>query len=189
MPMGIVNDEDFEKEVNRSPTPIVLPRTSIEQMERPGRTKGDNNVPNSLRKIIGETHEIDGRQSALELAAQFGISPSSVSAYGNGSTSTASYDKPSESITNHITKVKEKISRKARSKLFKSLHYITDEKLENAKPEVLANVARSMSAIVKEMEPDTPKDSNTDGKSGPTFLVYSPQIRDERHYEMIVAKE
>src|SRR5215510_5460530 len=97
MPMGIVSDDDFDREINHlNRKPVVTPPPVIPEvvdMPRPGRSNGDVNVPDSLRKIIGETSELEGRDAALELASKFGISPSSVSAYANGSTSTASMDK------------------------------------------------------------------------------------------------
>jgi hypothetical protein len=185
MSMGIVSDTDFEKELEKSnpkgqkPTiPEVIP------MPRPGRTEGDNNVPDSLRKIIGETSAIEGRSEALELAQHFGLSSASVSAYANGSTSTASMSKRPN--LNHINEAKERIGKKARGKLLKALHAITDDKLEIAKAVELAQIAKSMSGVVKDMEigPESEK-----GKDKPQFIVYSPQIRDERHYEVTVVRE
>lgn len=188
MPLGIVSDKDFERELadstDRGRIKADIP--SIEPMKRPGRSIGDTNVPDSLRKIIGETSQIEGREAALNLAADFGISPSSVSAYSNGSTSTDSYDK--QPNLNHINAAKERISRKARAKLFKSLNHLTDDKLASAKAVDIASVARAMSAIVKEMEPETPKNPDGD-KQGPTFVFYSPQIKTEKHYDVINAKE
>jgi ABC-type bacteriocin/lantibiotic exporter with double-glycine peptidase domain len=187
MAMGIVSDDEFEKELNRIPSTDKpsIPDVEVIPMPTKGRNIGDNNVPNSLRKIIGETSEIEGRQSALELASHFGLSPASVSAYSNGSTSTDSMKK--QPNLPHINNAKVRIAKIATKKLFKSLNAITEDKLQDAKPEVLAQVARNMSAIVKEMEPEQPKDSSE--KTAPQFVVFSPQIRDERHYEITVARE
>lgn len=186
MPMGIVSDADFEKELTRTvpetkPLPII---PEVLPMEHPGRKEGDNNVPDSLRRIIGETSETEGRSAALELAATFGVSPSSVSAYSNGSMSTASMDRTPNKP--HINSAKLRIAKMAKKKLFASLHQITDDKLKDAKVEVLASVARNMSAIVKEMEPEKESD---DGKPQPQFIVYAPEIRNEQHYEVILARE
>lgn len=181
MPLGIVSDKDFEKELgNSSKVPEIIP------LPTPGRNQGDNNVPDSLRKIIGETAEIDGRQDALELANTFGISPSSVSAYGNGSRSTDSMDK--QPNLEYINGAKARISKKAQHKLFKALNHLTDDKLQEAKAVDLASIAKSMSGIVKEMEPEKPKDPN-EGKNGPAFIVYSPQFRQENHYEVIQSRD
>ncbi len=186
MPLGIVSDDDFKSELDNSSInqkPPALP--TIIDINR-GRGN-QSEVPESLRKIIGETSAIDGRQEALALAKSFGISPSSVSAYGQGATSTSTIKTPDIELKNHIGKAKERISKKARAKLFLSLKHITETKLEDAKPEVLASIARNMSAIVKEMEPDNGNDG--DEKQTPQFVVFAPQFRDERTFETITVKE
>lgn len=186
MPMGIVSDDEFNKELGNSRTDKSIDQAIVKELNRPGRHSGDNNVPDSLRKIIGETSEIDGRQEGIALGKGFGISPSSVSAYSNGSNSTASYNKQPNLA--HINQAKERISRKARIKLVNALDQITPEKLSEAKLETVANVARSMSAIVKDMEPDIPMNER-EGKTGPTFVFYSPQVKKEEQFEHIFVKD
>lgn len=176
MPMGIVSSEDFE---------IEKKQVEIKRLPDKGRGNGNNGVPDSLRKIIGETSSIDGRQEGLSLANQFGISPSSVSAYSNGSTSTASYDSPTE-IKNHIDDAKERISKSARIRLRKALHHITDEKLEGAKLTELSSVAKDMAGIIKVMEPEREANQN---QNGPIFVFYAPQIREEKGFDYIEVKE
>lgn len=186
MPMGIVNDSDFESELNNSHTDrTVINEAIIKDMNRPGRVEGDNNVPDSLRKIIGETAITDGRKEALALANEFGISESSVSAYSNGSTSTTTMDK--QPNLDHLNEVRARITSKAIKRMAKAIDCITDEKLAEAKPDVLANVARSMGAIVKEMEPEKPKDG--EDKNKPVFIFYSPQFRKEEHFEHIFVQD
>lgn len=183
--MGIVSDADFDKEVSNlnKRTEVVIPE--VLPMQRPGRSQGDTNVPDSLRKIIGETSEIDGRKEALELARHFGVSPSSVSAYANGSTSTATMEKTPNKP--HINKAKERIASRAKRVAMRSLNYLTDEKLKDVKAVELAQIAKSMSGIVKDMEPE--EGGGDDGSNKPQFIFYSPQIRDERHYEVTIARE
>jgi hypothetical protein len=43
-----------------------------------------------------------------------------------------------------------------------------------------------MAAIVREMEPELPAD---DSKKGVTFVVFAPQIKQEKHYDVIEAPE
>lgn len=191
MGMGIVSDEEFDtalvnskvvpREESNSPSGIINP------LPTKGRGEGNVEVPNGLRKIIGETSEIEGRSAGVELAKQFGISPSSVSAYAQGATGTADYHNPKQEIVDHINKSKERISKKARAKLFLALKNITEEKLADAKPDILANVARNMSAIVKDMEPDIPKNPNE--RVGPTFVLYAPHFRKEEYFDTVVLKE
>lgn len=186
--MGIVSDDDFDSELQNSsiklPSPNQ-PRPEINTVER-GRGNGNVAVPDSLRKIIGETNELDGRKEAVELGKTFGISPSSVSAYAKGATSTSSYDKPKEEIVSHIDRAKERISSKARSKLFGALKHMTDDKLQTATVKDLSGVAKDMSVVIKNMEPDSVSQNNQSNK---TFVIYAPQFKKEEAFDTIVVKE
>jgi hypothetical protein len=191
MPLGIISDEEFQAELNNSSDvyetikSVKSVKSEVVPLPHPGRINGDNNVPNSLRKIIGETSNIEGRSEALELADKFGVSPSSVSAYANGATSTKTYDETPN--RKHINEAKEKISRKARNRLFLALNALTPDKLEDAKAVDLASVAKSMSGIVKEMEPEPEKESG--GNKTVNFLIYSPQVREEKYYDSLTLRE
>jgi transcriptional regulator with XRE-family HTH domain len=176
--MGIVSDSDFNSELEN------VGQGKIKEIEK-GRKKGDIEVPDSLRKIIGETSEINGRDEAIKLAEAFGISPSSVSAYANGATSTATYDERPN--LPHINKAKERISKRARNKLFQALEQITEDKLSSSSAKALSGIARDLSAVVKEMEPEIPKTPT--GEKGPQFIIYAPQYKKEEHYDVIHAKE
>lgn len=185
MPMGIVDDKDFNSElinVNKKPDmkkPIIIDPPDL------GRQKGSLEVPNALRNVIGSESIENGRASALELASNFGIGPSSVSAYTAGATSTATIDqKPNVNV---VQKVKDKISRRARGKLMDALRYITDDKLRDAKARDLAGIAKDMSGIVKNMEED--KGPLGNGEGGPTFIFYSPRLRSEESYKVIDVRE
>lgn len=181
MPMGIVSDKDFNSENSKlNPQKNITPPKSTPTKER------GPNVPDSLRKIIGDTAETDGRQEAIALAAQFGISPSSASAYGVGATSTKTYnDRPNAGI---IRGAKERISKKARAKLMLALNHLTEDKLEGAKAHELSGIAKDMSAIVKNMDDDSSdKDKPVDNR--PAFLVYAPTVNQENHYQTVIAKE
>ena len=189
--MGVVNDSDLEhelKSLNRNETCHNSPTPSIVEMPNEhGRNKGDNNVPSSLRKIIGETSEIDGRAEGVKLAKIFDISPSSVSAYANGSTSTKSYHSREAEILSHINRRKLNISNKASHKLIKALDAITEAKLQNAKLVELASVMNAASAVVKSMEPEVDKSVNQN--NGVQFIVYAPQIMSEDRFGVIDLNE
>jgi hypothetical protein len=188
MAMGVVDNDVLERELtslaspcHNSPTPNI-----VEMPNEHGRNKGDNNVPSSLRKIIGETSEIEGRAEALKFAKSFDISPSSVSAYANGSKSTKSYHSRESEILQHINNRKLNISNKASKKLIKALDAMTDEKLHNAKLVELASVMNAASAVVKSMEPETKNENNN---SGVQFIVYAPQILSEDRFQTIDLNE
>lgn len=185
MGMGIVSDDDFDSELSNSQIKSSPNKPQINTIEK-GRGNGNVAVPDSLRKIIGETNELDGRKEALALGQKFGISPSSVSAYANGATSTSSYDKPKEEIVNHIDRAKERITSKARAKLFGALKHMTDDKLQTATVKDLSGVAKDMSVVIKNMEPDNEQSKANNGK---TFVIYAPQFKKEESFDTIVVKE
>lgn len=184
MAMGVVNKKDFDSELAKS-----QPRREESKPEVIHETieKGRGNapeVPDSLRKLIGQTAVESGRQDALTLAKQFGISPSSVGAYSAGATSTATYnDRPN---VKNINSTRERIARQARKKLVLALSKITDDKLNEAKVRDLAGIAKDMASVANAMEEKTVADN---GNKGPTFVIYSPQFKKEETFDVVNSKE
>ena len=198
MPIGVVSDEDFEKELEsfnttkKPTTPADTPVITgeIVDVEKPGRKEGDVNIPNSLRALIGEEQLINGRPAALALAQDFGISDSSVSAYANGATSTASYDKPKPAIIGQINKARQKAIKRAQNTLNSALGAITQEKLDYTDAKDLSVVAKNMSAIIKDLEPEKVKEETDDDKPKVQFVIYAPQFKtDLSKYETVDALE
>jgi len=193
MPLGLISDDDFLAELENSSVPILS--KSIEGLsitgqviDRPPLGRIGPEVPDTLRKIIGETSNIDGRQDALELASNFSISNSSVSAYANGATSTASYNEPNSPLKAHIDSAKLKVSKRASNRLMRALHHITDDKLESAKAAELATIAKSLSGVVKDMEPDIPKNPIGIG-GGNQIILYAPRLIAEGALDSIKVEE
>lgn len=187
MPIGIVSDSDFETELLKQESHISKTEVGVVLDKNPiGRPRNSVEVPDSLRKVIGGESVESGRKDAVALANHFGVSESSVSAYSNGATSTASYNEPSSSLSGHIKQVKEKIGIKARNRLIQALDQITPEKLQEAGLKVVSQVAKDMSAIVKDMESD-PR-IEVDNKR-PVFVFYSPQQKTESNFEIITVPE
>jgi hypothetical protein len=186
--MGIVSDEDFVKALSDvtpgPPLPLNSGVSGIITTLNKGRGSGNVEVPNSLRRIIGEDSVINGRENALELASNFGISPSSVSAYSTGAHSTATYD--NQPNLTEINGAKLRVAKKARNKLIIALNSLTKEKIESAKAKDIAGVAKDMAAVIRTMEPETPK---INGAGGPTFIFYSPQMRSEKVFDIVHVKE
>jgi len=183
MPMGIVSDKDFESALNDATPSQNPPPVQIVDMEK-GRGKGNVEVPEGLRKIIGEESVINGRASALEIASGFGIGPSSVSAYSHGAHSTASIDVRPD--IDNLNAAKLRVAKKARNRLVMALNSLTQEKIDGAKAKDIAGVAKDMSAVIRSMEPEGPKQN---GNGGPTFIFYSPNIRKEEVFDIVHVKE
>lgn len=200
MPIGIVSDQDFDKELERCKGDVRVPELvpSIQEevkrgslvVDTPhrGRKEGDVNVPESLRKIIGEESVINGRAAAVSLAEELGISPSSVSAYAKGATSTASYNNPSSGLVKHLNKSRARAVKKAGHVLRSALDAISQEKLDHSDAKDLASISKDMSVIIKNLEPQAePVDRET--KTSPQFVIFAPQFREEKTFEVIQINE
>jgi predicted transcriptional regulator len=159
----------------------------IEDVPSRGRSKGDVNVPISLRAIIAEEHLMNGRSAALELAGELGISSSSVSAYANGSTSTASYNTPKSSIVSVVNKARERATKKAAKTLNAALGAITQQKLDYSDADKLSGIAKDMSVIIKNLEKQS--DPGNQGNQTPQFVIFAPQFKKEENYDFITVQE
>jgi hypothetical protein len=195
MPIGVVSDDEFELEIengNRSPVPsnkpAQIPPVSdplIIDINRGGRSPGDQNVPEVLREIIGTTAAEDGRAAALQFAKMVGVSDSSVSAYSNGATSTATYNNPNKKLSDKLKASKMRVAVKARNKLNLAIEHITEEKLENANLKDLALVAKSMSGVIKDMEPSVDNGHGGLNLNGPSIVMYNPGFAKESSFETV----
>lgn len=172
MPLGIVSDEIFEQELARSDAgakhiDIVRGRGSVRE------------TPEVIREIIAE-EAIASNKTGEEVAQEFGISTASVSAYKNGATSTASYNEPDKRLQRANDEVRGTIVRSARSRLMQALEHITPEKLKEAKLRDVASVAKDMSTIMTNMEPQI-----SNGAVNAQFIFHVPKARQESEYDII----
>src|SRR5215510_6410184 len=153
MSMGNVSKDEFEVELEK--LGLVIPEKKIEQFETEikdiERGRGPTKeVPEEIREFIaseaisGATHK--------QLAEEFGVSPSSVSAYKHGNTSTASYNKPDTSLAKANSDVRDRIIGKAQRKLTDSLDAI-DIVGSKLSAKVAADIAMKMSAVCKNLSP------------------------------------
>jgi len=187
MSLGLVSDDEFESELSvgtQKESHKSDKLAIVSQLTPPGRSVGDNNVPDSLRKIIGDTHLINGRDEAIKLADEFGISKSSVSAYAKGSTSTSSYNQPKSDILSYINKSRERAIKRASKTLNVALESITQDKLDYADARDLSGIAKDMSVIIKNLEPDSVTNDNSSVKS-PQFVIFAPTFRKEESFDVI----
>ena len=178
MALGIVSDKIYNEEIERYLNGSVISKN------KPGAKEGENDITPALRKLIGETYVTSGVKAAEELANGLGISNSSAKAYGSGATSTVSYGRQQTSdLGQFIAKTKGRISKRAAKLAIRSIDNITDYKLQEASAGELANVARTATAIVKEMEPPVLNGAG----NGPQvqFNIYAPNIAKEDKYDVI----
>lgn len=170
--MGIINnDDEFEKELEK-----LKPNNVIDIKRGRGNV---TEIPNGLRKVIAD-EAING-SNGTEVAKAFGVSESSVSAYKNGATSTASYNEPNNELKSHVKSVRNRISRRASSVLIKSLNTITSESLGAIGPVKAAAIARDMSSIVRNMEYDEDDERTIQNN----IVFYSPKLRTEDEFDVL----
>jgi len=199
MPMGIVSDSDFESELKINGTQTESRNNGVEKSEpipifkelpTKGRPEGTTEVPESIRKLIGEQANIEGRTSALELARGLGISDSSASAYANGATSTSTYNKADDELLGYINERRGKLTKRALNKLGHALALMTTSKLHECSGPQLAQVASVMSSVVKNLQPNQPENSKgIVNNNSPSFIFMVPPTKKETSYEVISSKE
>lgn len=193
MPLGIISEEDLLKELGnsnkeaikeeqvRAPEVTISEEVIIKDLPTIGRPEGKKEVPEPLRKLIGE--EALNGTSFAELKREFDVSISSISAYKKGATSTATYNKPEPELKNHVDNVRKQIQERAGNKLQVALDSMKPEKFEKASLRVLAGVASQLSAVVKNMEPDNRQDRNDAPLA--QFIFHVPPMKKEEQYEVI----
>lgn len=178
--LGIISDTDFNTELNNLEKSFArLGESNL------GRGKGNIETPNVLRKVIAA--EVIEGGSRNEVSEAFNISQSSISAYLKGVNSTSDYTdetKINQALTNSNLKTKERIINLTRSKLRKAVRHITDEKLKDAKPGELAVVARNMSSIANDLEPEVQI-----SETRKVVITYRPRIRQEDDYQILQVME
>jgi hypothetical protein len=176
MALGIVSDDIFEQELEKFlPAVIVPPKT-----DNRGRFAGTETTPDSIRKVIGDTHLEGGVAAGKEMAELFGLTTEASRAYKDGKLSLTG--RMAENLGPHIAKTKERIARKAGRIAIHALSAITDEKLSEAKAGELANVARAASSIVKDMVPET---ESHRPQNLTQIVLHAPKMASEDKYDVI----
>ena len=195
MPLGIVSDKEFDSERINSDVSHTIERNEDTEKSTPvvtsdvltlpsvGRDRDVPNVPQSLRKMIGEEVATNGLKSAMKFASSLGISQPTASTYARGEVSPGTTN---PDLLQHINNRKTKISKKALNKLSMALNHLDDSKLLGCDAKELSSVAKDMAAVVNSM---SPKEAESVNPQNAQFHFYAPQIRNEKHYETVVAKD
>lgn len=177
MAIGIVNSDEFESELEKMNGSAI--KSEIVRQNPLGRGNGNKAVPEGIKKIIGESH-VEGNDRK-EIARAFSVSDSSVSAYANGSNSTASYHQRDPELVKHLNKTKDRITKRASRVLMNSLGAITDDSLKEIDPVKASVIARNMGAIIKDMEPEHVDETNLQQN----IIFYAPRMKQESEFEVI----
>lgn len=184
MAMGLVTEEEFLKEVASI---SGIKQTAdydyiTEEVRSITRGRGDKKeTPEIVRELIA-TESLCGTTNQ-ELAQTFGVSESSVSAYKNGATSTSTYHQQDARLATAIDETRNRIVGTAQSKLIHALDKINLTGVVN--PRVASGIARDMSSVVKNLQPDVPAVANVNAR----VIVYQPRMKEEDDYNVITVDE
>jgi predicted transcriptional regulator len=179
MPLGILDDDDFERELSSLGKPRAEQAKVVNINDGKGRGHKEE-VPEAIREIVAE-EKLEGAKSK-DLAKLFNVSESSISAYAKGATSTATYHQPDEQLGKHVRSVRSRISKQANRVLRQSLATITEEKLAELSPVKASAVARDMASIVKVMSDD---EGDGEGKTINNTIFYAPRLMREDEFEYL----
>lgn len=135
-------------------------------------------IPDGMRAIIGAVSKVVGPKEAAE---QFGISIPTAHHIEHGHRGT-NHDVVDRKDVKKLDRELEPIRQLAIDKMKNAILAITEDKLESSKATELASVARSMSGIVKDMNPES-----KDGGEKYQFNIFAPQVVNESHYTTVEA--
>lgn len=169
MPMMVVSDEDFKLEIDR----VIVDYRTVEK----GRN-GKAEVPNEVRKLVAS--EALAGVSIDEIKEKYNVSASSISAYKNDATSTASYHKPDTDLAENNKIVKATISDRAEGVILESIGLLTLERLDKAKARDIAGIAKDMSAVISNM-----RENGSGNGSKVNITIMVPPIREESDFKVI----
>lgn len=177
MPLGFVSDDDFAAEA----AALCGKKSSIEISEiARGRGNADA-VPMVVREFIA-SESIEANGNHKEIGRALGVSTSSVSAYANGATSTTTYKDGNDRLKNHVDAIKERIIKKANSKLISALNSMTQDKLDDSDAKSLSGIAKDMATTIEKL---SPKANPLSDETNVHLHIYSPRMKELKDYEII----
>jgi hypothetical protein len=187
MPLGIVSNEDFEREIEKGSSRNNLEIISRIIEKKPlGRPLDKPPVPETAKKLIAE--EVLLGADRKELANTFNVGEQMPNVFVKGATSASSYNNKNQAIVEHLNSVRGKIVKRASNKLLNALGHITEDKLTEQDARSLAGIAKDMSAIVKNMEPQSGSEGNNGGNRV-AIIFHAPKEKPLESFDVINIKD
>lgn len=173
MPLGIVSEEDYQKEKNsyELDDKVRIDRTVIEK----GRGEGTKEIPSVVREIVAESKLLG--ESNDEIKKYFKVSDSSISAYQHGNTSTASYHKKDS----RLEKVRNNVSKRAGKGLLAALDAINNKDLNREEAKVVSGIAKDLASVFEKITPEIKKEK----EQNVHLHLHVPKMKEVSDYEVI----
>jgi hypothetical protein len=198
MPLGIITEEELLAELNKGTDvsnqqnnavsnqhdPSRPNNTSIMPLITPGRPEGKGNIPDVVKKVIAE--EFLNGASHKEITAAFNVSQPVTTASAKGLSNSSPGAEINPELKNHVVKIRNRIVRKASNKLTLALDQITQDKLNDLSPRDSSAIAKDMSQIIRNLEPE--KEGGGKGNSA-QFIYFAPQQKSLNDYDVVTVKD
>lgn len=149
---------------------------------RHGRSEGAIDIGEERRKEIA-TLALTSGMSKEEVAKYTGSSVASVGAYKRGDNATYQ-EGHNEGLKEHVESVKTQVVGAAQNKLMLAIEALTGEKIHGSKGRDIAGIAKDMSQIIRNMNPDS---GNLISNS--KVIIYQPRVKEEDDFDTITVSE
>jgi hypothetical protein len=188
--MGIISREEMNRRLSDPLNLIVLreqlrqnngsPVPDIVEHKRSGsgRTPGTLNRTDFERAAIGELAQAIGPSQTANLT---GASISQAHSYSKGF-NTSGHRLPNAELGISIADSIESVKERAIAKILECMELITPEKLDNASPVAISQVAVNLSKVAPNLEN---KVADINQNSTATVVIYSPPVSEESRYKTI----
>jgi hypothetical protein len=183
MPIGIVSQTDYEKEIiNKNvDKDTVTPARSGVITDMPEKGRGNKlETPEPIRALVAQ--EILSGGTLRDVAREYNISQSSASAYAHAATSTASYNQPNAPLKKKNNIFKDRIVKRAGRLALTALDSISPDDFRGASLRDKASVAQQMASVVRDMIPD---DRAIEDKKV-QIVIYAPAMKTVEDYHTAI---
>jgi len=211
MPLGILSDEEFAKELEiykdevRKPIVEINNELEVEEDKLTNQDKASV-INNSIARVgveykdipvqgrnPGDVNKPDTLRNVIaqckiegatnrELKEVFNVSDSAIHAYENAKTSTSS-NKVDKRLAKFVRAVRCSVTRKASRKMIAAIDAISDEKILELKGTELSVLAKNMSSIIADQEEKSAK--LVDNSNKIQFNIFVPPQKSVSDYEVI----
>jgi hypothetical protein len=172
MPLLIVNDDQWAAALKDTNDEKLIEHHILQHGR--GNTA---EVPSLIREIVAED-AIENGSSAKSLSTAFGVSESSVNAYKNGATSTATYRQKDPSLQ----AAKRRVYNRASNRLIAALDALKSKDLSGEKAKDISSIAKDMSSVLEKVKPHEVSDSTNQVH----LHLYAPKLKQLSDYDEIV---
>jgi hypothetical protein len=145
------------------------PQIVEKEIKLPGNIESRGNLTKEDRTVIAIRSRTGENQKSL--AREFGVTQANVGVIERGKTQGIDEEK--------VNKVINEVKDRALNRLMASLGLLDDDKLSGCSAKDLSIIASNMGRVVEKVSP------KTDAPDNINFIIYSPELKKEKAYEVV----